>query len=192
MFFGTYNPIHVGHLIIANYMVDFTDLDRLWFVVSPHNPLKEKDELLDEHERLELVKRATEHDHRFEVSDIEFNLPSPSYTINTLNKLKRDHPNQEFVIIMGSDNVENLEKWKDYESILENFSIYVYPRVDSDKAKHFDHPSIQFFDTPLLYISSSHIREALSGGHSIKYLVPDPVRDYIETHNLYQQPNLKE
>ncbi|MCF6358786.1 MAG: nicotinate-nucleotide adenylyltransferase, partial [Draconibacterium sp.] len=128
LYFGSYNPVHIGHLAIANYMVEYTDIDQLWFVISPQNPHKKKTNLLDDYQRLEMVYRAVEGDDRLRASNIEFNLPKPSYTINTLAYLSEQHPDYQFRILMGSDNLEHFHKWKNYEAIVENYGVIVYPR----------------------------------------------------------------
>jgi len=135
LYFGSYNPIHIGHLAIANYMVEYTDIDQLWFVVSPQNPFKKKANLLDDYHRLELVNRAVENDDRLRASNIEFSLPKPSYTVDTLAYLKDQHSNYHFQILMGSDNLESFHKWKNYETIVENYGVIVYPRPGFDKSK---------------------------------------------------------
>lgn len=161
LFFGSFNPVHIGHLVIANFMAENTDLQKVWFVVSPHNPLKEKKSLLKDADRLHLVRLATEDNTKFKVSDIEFKLPQPSYTIHTLTYLKEKFPQHEFVLIMGSDNLESLEKWKNYEIILRDYEIYVYSRTEKLKTPLANHAHVKIFEVPVMDISSSEIRKLI-------------------------------
>lgn len=187
LYFGTYNPIHIGHLAIANYMVEFTDINQLWFVVSPQNPHKIKKKLLDDYQRLEMVHRAVEGDDRMRASNIEFNLPKPSYTVDTLAYLKEQHPNYDFVILMGSDNLENFHKWKNYEAILENYGIIVYPRPGFDRSKIPDHKNITIAEeAPLMEISSSFIRSAIRDGKDVRHFLPAKTWEYLEEMNFYK------
>jgi len=187
LYFGTYNPIHIGHLAIANYMVEFTDIDQLWFVVSPHNPHKSKNNLLDDYQRLEMVHRAVEDDDRLRASNIEFNLPLPSYTVDTLAYLKDQHPDYQFVILMGSDNLENFHKWKNYETILENYGVIVYPRPGFDRKKVQVHQNIQVAeDAPLMEISASFIRKAIKTGKDVRHFLPQKTWEYLEEMNFYR------
>nr|WP_321358417.1 nicotinate (nicotinamide) nucleotide adenylyltransferase [uncultured Draconibacterium sp.] len=187
LYFGSYNPIHIGHLAIANYMVEYTDIDQLWFVVSPHNPLKKKNNLLDDYQRLELVHRAVDGDDRFRASNIEFSLPKPSYTVDTLAYLKDQHPNYHFKILMGSDNLENFHKWKNYETILEDYGIIVYPRpgFDPDNVQVGKNITIAK-DAPLMEISSSFIRKALKEGKDVRHFLPLKNWEYLEEMNFYR------
>lgn len=185
LFFGSFNPIHTGHLIIANHMVAHTDIDRLWFVVSPQNPLKEKKNLLGEQDRLEMVQLAVEDDPRFDVSDIEFHMPRPSYTTDTLAWLRERHPKDEFALIMGTDNLRTLSKWKNYEQLLEENRLLVYPRPESEQHELLEHPNVQLTPAPLMQISATFIRDCLRTGNSVRYLVPDPVLEYIDKWGLY-------
>jgi nicotinate-nucleotide adenylyltransferase len=187
LYFGTYNPIHIGHLAIANFMVEFAEIDQLWFVVSPHNPHKKKANLLDDYQRLEMVHRAADSDDRFRVSNIEFNLPKPSYTIDTLTYLKEQHPDYQFKILMGSDNLENFHKWKNYEQILDNYGIIVYPRPGFDKTKYQPHPNITLTDAPLMEISSTFIRKAIQKGKNVRHFLPEKTWEYIEEMNFYKK-----
>lgn len=186
LFFGSFNPIHIGHLIIAQYFIEFSDLQQVWFVVSPHNPLKKKETLLADHHRLNMVKIAIDDNPALRVSDIEFNLPQPSYTINTLTYLKEKYPEKEFVLLMGGDNLESIHKWKNYEQILEYYCVYVYDRPESNIQPFKNSNNIKIFDAPLMKISSSYIRQALKEKKSIKYLLPYKVYDYIEDMMLYK------
>jgi nicotinate-nucleotide adenylyltransferase len=187
LFFGSFNPIHSGHLLIANYMVDFTDMDKIWFVISPQNPFKVNDDLLDEKQRLNLLKLAIEDDERFEACDIEFSLERPSYTIHTLNHLSNLYPEHTFVPIIGGDNLQSFHKWKDYEKILDKHELYVYRRAGfHENPLLANHPKIKLFDVPLLNISSTYIREILQASKSIHYLVPEKARLEILRLGLYQ------
>jgi len=186
LFFGSFNPIHIGHMIIANYMATQTDLDQLWMVVSPQNPLKEKTSLARDYDRLHLVRLAIEGNSKLEASKIEFNLPKPSYTIDTLTYLREANPKHEFVLIMGGDNLGTLHKWKNYELILRDYQVYVYKRPNYDLGELATHSSVKLFDAPLMQISASYIRKCIKEGHSIQYLVPEPVYEYLSTSNLYR------
>jgi len=187
LYFGSFNPIHVGHLAIANYIVEFTSVNQLWFVVTPQNPHKKKVKLLNDFDRLELAYRATENDDRFEVSDIEFYLQKPSYTVETLAYLKDRHPGHRFKIIMGSDNLENFHKWKNYETIVENYGVIVYPRPGFDRSKVRSHPNISIAENaPLMEISSSFIRRAIKAGKDVRHFLPPNVHGYIEEMNFYR------
>ncbi len=186
LYFGTYNPVHIGHLAIANYMVEFTAIDQLWFVVSPQNPHKKKMNLLDGYQRLEMVHLAVGSDSRFRVSNIEFNLPKPSYTASTLAHLKDKHPRYDFKILMGSDNLENFHKWKNHEAIIENYGIIVYPRPGLDKTKYKPHPNIILTDAPMMDISSSFIRKAISQGKDVRFYLPPKTWEYMEEMNFYK------
>lgn len=185
LFFGSFNPIHNGHLIIANYIVENTNLDEIWFVVSPLNPLKKVQDLLDNTIRLKLVKLAIEQNNKFLACDVEFSLPQPSYTINTLNKLKREHKDKEFTLIIGEDNLECFEKWKDYKDILDTYKIYVYPRQNIFVTKYLDYKNVIKINAPQLEISSTQIREKIKTNKSIRYLLPEKVREEILNNNYY-------
>lgn len=187
LFFGSFNPIHVGHTIIANYMVEHTDLKSVWFVVTPHNPLKKKSTLANDYERLHLVNLAIGDNPKLKASNIEFKLPKPSYTIDTLTYLKEKHPQKEFVLIMGGDNLATLHKWKNYELILKDYEIYVYKRPKYELEQFATHPKVQLFDAPLMEISASFIRQCIRANKSIRYLVPDAVYHYLGGSNLYKK-----
>lgn len=187
LYFGTFNPIHIGHLIIAEYLVENTDLKEIWFVLSPSNPLKKKASLLPELNRLYMVNVAIEDDERFRSSDIEFKLPYPSYTATTLTYLQELYPKKEFAVIMGEDNLENIEKWKNYEFILENFPLYVYPRDGFDGGKFKNHPSVTFVDAPKMEISATMIRESIKAGKNVRYLLLPKVQHYIDDMNFYRK-----
>ncbi len=187
LYFGSYNPIHIGHLAIANYIVEYVDIDQLWFVVSPQNPFKRKANLLDNYQRLELAHRAVEGDNRLRASNIEFNLKKPSYTIDTLAYLKDKFPKYEFKILMGSDNLENFHKWKNYEIIVENYGIIVYPRPGFDKSKIQIHPNILIAENaPLMEISSSFIRNSILKGKDVRHFLPQKSWEYLEEMNFYK------
>lgn len=186
LFFGSFNPIHIGHLIIANYMAGFTGLNEVWLVVSPHNPLKSKDSLSNMYDRLEMAKLATETSDQIKVSDIEFNLPQPSYTIDTLAYLQEKYPGKTFALIMGADNLASFKKWKNYEVILKNYEIYVYPRPGVDLTEWKNHPSVKITDTPQMDISSTFIRKGIAAGKNVQYFVPDKVLSFIESKNMYR------
>ncbi len=184
LFFGSFNPVHVGHMIIANFMVNNTDLDEVWLVVSPHNPHKDKKSLANDYERLHLVNLAIGDHLKIKASDIEFSLPKPSYTIDTLTYLKEKYPNYLFSLIMGGDNLISLPRWKNYEQLLEH-AIFVYKRPSYEDGALAEHPNIHLLDAPLLNISASYIRSLIKDGKSIKYLVTDKVFEYLEESNLY-------
>jgi len=187
LFFGSFNPIHIGHLLIAQYLLNETNLQQVWMVVSPHNPLKEKSTLAKDYNRLHLVRLATEDNPRIKVSDIEFSLPKPSYTVDTLEHLKEKYPEHQFSLIMGGDNLVSLNKWKNYEIILRDYPILVYKRsVPAAQWQGSQKAKISYLDVPLLDISSTRIREMLKQGKSIQYMVPDKVYEEIITLNMYK------
>lgn len=185
LFFGSFNPIHLGHLIIANYIVENDFVDKIWFVVSPHNPLKNSQELLEEEHRLKLVKLAIRNNKKFSACDVEFYLPKPSFTINTLNYLKEKHKNNEFSIIIGEDNLESFEKWKDYKDIIKDYRIIVYPRPKNISNKFGKTTTIQRINAPEIEISSTLIRDNIRNKKSIQYLLPERVRKEIEKNKYY-------
>ncbi|MDO9187286.1 MAG: nicotinate (nicotinamide) nucleotide adenylyltransferase [Bacteroidia bacterium] len=187
LFFGSFNPVHTGHLVLANYMLEYTDLERIWFVVSPHNPLKKKSTLLDEKQRLQMVDLAIGDNIKLKASNIEFNLPQPSYTIVTLTYLKEKYPQHEFVLIMGADNLENFHKWKNYEEILKHHQLYIYPRPESDGGKLKDHPQIKLINAPLMEISSTAIRQAIKEKKDMRYFMPEAVWQYIKEMHFYEK-----
>ena len=189
LYFGTYNPIHIGHLIIANHMAEFADLDQVWMVVTPHNPLKKKATLLDDHHRLQMVYLATEDFPKIKPSDIEFKLSQPNYTVNTLAHLHDKYPNYEFSPIMGEDNLKTLHKWKNYEVLLDNHDIYVYPRIseEPENVALKSHPRIHIIDAPVVEISSTFIRNNIKNGKNIQPLLPSKVWEYIDHNNFYKK-----
>jgi nicotinate-nucleotide adenylyltransferase len=185
LYFGSFNPIHTGHLIIANHILNETALKKVWFVVSPQNPLKPASSLLNEYDRLHLARIATEDDVRIQISDIEFKLPRPSYTIDTLTYLSEKYPDTRFSVILGGDSYNNLPNWKNYESIVKNFAIYVYKRDVGPINAHFSIPP-HVLKAPLLEISATEIRNLVKEGKSIRYLVPEKVREEIERNRYYK------
>lgn len=187
LFFGSFNPVHVGHMIIANFFVSQTDLEEVWMVVSPQNPLKEKKSLARDYDRLHLVKLAIGDNPKIKASNIEFSLPKPSYTIDTLTHLNEKYPDHNFVLLMGGDNLGTLHKWKNYQLILEHYGIYVYQRPDYDLGELKDHKSVRIFEAPLMQISASYIRKCRKEGKSIQYLVPESVHEHINASGLYRK-----
>lgn len=198
LYFGTFNPIHVGHLIIANHLADHTPMDEVWLVITPQNPFKEKSSLLADFHRLNLAKVALEDNPKVRVSDIEFKLPRPSYTVHTLAHLKEAYPDIQFSLVMGEDNLRSLHKWKNYETILNNHEIYVYPRVLTEQEKaelkthrtqtHLaNHPKIHRVDAPVMKLSSSFIRKSIMAGHDVRYLLTDPVYRYVKEMHFYEK-----
>jgi nicotinate-nucleotide adenylyltransferase len=186
LFFGSFNPVHTGHLLIANYFNQFAGFDKIWFVISPQNPFKQNDKLLNENIRLQMLELAISGDTRFEASNVEFNLERPSYTVQTLKHLRLQYPNDEFSPIIGGDNLQSFHLWKDYTEILEHHTIYVYRRAGFHENPILaNNDKIKIFEVPLLNISSTYIREMVQAGKSIKYLVPEPVEQLIKLHNLY-------
>ncbi len=164
-------------------MLDRTPLDEIWFVVSPQNPHKKRNTLLHEFDRLRMVELAIGNHYQFRASDVEFNMPKPSYTVDTLTYLTDKHPNHQFSLILGEDNLKHFHKWKNYEAILDHYSIYVYPRP-GDRV-NFDHPKVTFVEAPLIDISATYIRDAIQNGHSVKYLIPADVESYIQAKKLF-------
>ena len=200
LYFGTFNPIHVGHLVIANFMAEYTDLDQVWLVVTPQNPLKDKSTLLADFHRLALVKVAIDDNPKLRASDIEFNLPKPSYTITTLTYLREKHPNDSFSLIMGEDNLRTFHKWFNHEVIMEKHKIYVYPRVltmqeelevvamSADLINDYkSHQNVEFCeDAPVMKVSSSFIRQSIKEAKDVRYLLTEPVRRYVDEMNFYK------
>ena len=196
LYFGTFNPIHVGHLIISNYMAGYTDLNEVWLVVSPLNPLKKRESLLEDYHRLNLVRIAVEDNPKLKASDEEFNLPKPSFTINTLTYLKEKYPNFKFNLIMGEDNLRSFKKWKNYEQIIDSHNLYVYPRIlteqDKKENKLFEiytiqHPNIIRCEAPVMKISSSFIRKAILENKDVRYLLTPEVFKYVDEMRFYKK-----
>jgi len=187
LLFGSFNPIHSGHLILANYMAEFTDLDEVWFVVSPQNPLKNKSSLLADYHRLALVRLAVEDSKRLKVSNIEFSMPIPSYTIDTLTWLNEYNTDKEFVIICGTDIFPHFHKWKNYNEILNQYSIYVYPRPGYNMEKYSNYESIKMYEAPLMEISSSFIRKGIKEKKNMSYWMPESVYQYILEMHFYEK-----
>ena len=187
LFFGSFNPIHHGHLILASYMVEFTDLDEVWFVVSPQNPLKPKETLLADYHRMALVRIAIEDHPKFRASSIEFKMPKPSYTIDTLAWLSEKYPERDFVLICGTDIFPTFHKWKNYQVILDHYRLYVYPRPGYNLGKYKNHPHIRLFKAPLLEISSSFIRRGIKAKKDMAFWMPDKVYEYILEMHFYEK-----
>lgn len=188
LYFGTFNPIHIGHLTIANHLAEHSDLDQIWFVVTPQSPFKKKSSLIDNRQRYEMVYRATENYLKLKPSDIEFGLKQPNYTIDTLIYLEEKFPDYEFALIMGEDNLKSFHKWKNYELILENYSVYVYPRISEGKTdtQFKDHPKIHHVDAPIMELSSTFIRNSIKEGKNVRPMLPHSVWEYIDEMNFYK------
>ncbi|MDO3695843.1 nicotinate (nicotinamide) nucleotide adenylyltransferase [Wenyingzhuangia sp. chi5] len=188
LYFGTFNPVHVGHVILANHMLHYTDMDEVWMVVTPHNPHKKKSTLLENHHRLEMVYKATENYDHIHPSDIEFKLKQPNYTVDTLVHISEKFPTHEFAIIMGEDNLKSFHKWKNYEVILEDYEVFVYPRITKKKQENNleNHPKIHFVEAPIVEISSTFIRDAIKNKKSVQHLLTPKVWEYIDLMNFYK------
>ncbi len=186
LFFGSFNPIHLGHLIIANHLINFSDHKQVWMVVSPQNPFKVNLQLANEYDRLYMVEVATADNPDIVPCNIEFELPRPSYTIDTLTYLSERYPQHRFSIVVGSDNIRDFHRWKNYEMILEHYQLIVYQRPGNVTRLYEDHPNVSYLDAPLLDISSSFIRQLIREGKSIQYMVTEQVRKYIGNSNLYR------
>lgn len=186
LFFGSFNPVHTGHMIIANHLATQTDLEKVWIVVSPQNPFKPKKTLARDHDRLHLVRLAIGENTNLQASNVEFDLPKPSYTIDTLTHLKEKYPQHEFALIMGGDNLANFHLWKNYEQILAHHDIYVYKRPNYDLGELATHARVHLCEAPLLDISATYIRECLKSKKSVQYLVPDAVWEYLENNKMYK------
>lgn len=193
LYFGTFNPIHIGHLVIANFMANHAGLDEVWLVVTPHNPLKERKDLLPDNHRLQMTKLATLDNNQLQVSDIEFELPQPNYTYHTLQTLNERNPDTEFSLIMGEDNLRGLHRWKDQDKITAEYDILVYPRSQTEgENPYVDAPIInmsrvEIYDAPLIRISSTFLRDSIGRKNDIRYLVPDTVINYISNNYLYEE-----
>jgi nicotinate-nucleotide adenylyltransferase len=186
LFFGSFNPIHLGHMIIAGYMLEFTEMDEIWFIISPHNPLKQKKSLLDDHHRYYMVNLALEGHYNMKASNIEFGMTRPSYTIHTLTYLQEKYPHRDFILIAGSDILPTFHKWKNYGMILQDYQLYVYPRPFTADHPYKKHPSLTFVDAPLIEISSSFIREAIKEEKDVSFLLPPGIYEYITEMHFYE------
>ena len=188
LYFGTFNPIHIGHLVIANHMVEFSNLDEVWFIITPKSPFKQKQTLLDNHHRYQMVFEAIEEYPKLKASKIEFDLPQPNYTITTLVHIGEQYPDHGFCLIMGEDNLKGFHKWKNHEAILENHDIYVYPRISDGKAEHQfkNHPKIHRVEAPIMEISSTFIRREHKNGKNIRTLLPEKTWNYMDEMNFYR------
>jgi|TARA_B110000240_G_scaffold80139_1_gene91388 nicotinate-nucleotide adenylyltransferase len=195
LFFGTFNPIHVGHLIIANHMAEFSELDEVWLIVTPHNPHKKKNTLLEDTHRLAMVRIATEAYPKLKANTVEFDLPQPNYTVNTLTVLEEKHPTKEFCLIMGEDNLKNLHKWKNYEVILERYPIFIYPRISKNIESNSNsilnkNNSVTFINAPIVELSSTFIRKGIALNKNIKPMLSKNVWHYIDEMNFYKKSNI--
>lgn len=187
LFFGSFNPIHIGHLIIANYIIENSSLDKIWFVISPQNPFKEKKTLLGDHHRLEMVNLAIQKYPKFQASNVEFNLPKPSYTIDTLVVLKEKYPDHNFVLLMGQDNLLSFHKWKNYEQIIKYYKLLIYPRITKESQKPIlYHPNIEKVSAPIIEISSTMIRKMIKENKNVYPMLSPEVFNYIDGSNLYK------
>ncbi|WP_340077054.1 nicotinate (nicotinamide) nucleotide adenylyltransferase [Leptobacterium sp. I13] len=188
LYFGTFNPIHIGHMVIANHMAEYSDLDEVWFVVTPHNPFKKKSSLLDGHHRYQMVYEATKDYAKLKPSNVEFHLPQPNYTVHTLAHLQEKYPGFEFSLIMGEDNLHNFHKWKNYEVILKNYDIYIYPRISETTANVLfkNQSRIHYVDAPIMEIASTFIRKSIGEGKNVQPMLPEPVWKYIDEMNFYK------
>lgn len=189
LFFGTFNPIHIGHLIIANYMVEFSDLEEVWFVITPQSPFKQKASMLSNNHRLAIANIAIENYQKLKTTDIEFKLSQPNFTINTLAYIEEKFPNNQFCLIMGEDNLKGFHKWKNYETILQNYELYVYPRISDGKEEHqfSNHQKVQKVTAPIVQISSTFIRKAIQVNKDISTMLPANVWKYIDEMNFYKK-----
>jgi nicotinate-nucleotide adenylyltransferase len=187
LFFGSFNPIHVGHLIIANTMAERGDIDQVWFVVSPQNPFKKRSNLLHEFDRIHMVRLAIADNPKLNSTDVEFNMPKPSYTVDTLAYISEKFPQHQFRVIIGQDNLKSFHKWKNHEILVENYGFLVYPRPGSFETDWDNHPNVQMINAPQVDISATFIRKSIQANLSIKYLVADEVLDYINSKKLYEE-----
>ena len=185
LFFGSFNPVHIAHLIIANHILNETEIKKIWFVISPQSPFKNESGLSNEYHRLQMIRLATENDNRIKASDIEFHLPKPSYTANTLINLTEKYPENEFYIIIGSDSFQNLHKWRNYETIIKNHPIYVYLRPGFEIENNIG-ANLTIVNAPLLQLSATQLRNNIRKGKSIRYMVPDKVLEEIEKGGYYK------
>lgn len=186
LYFGSFNPIHIGHLVIANHLQQHSDLEQVWFVISPHNPFKQKSSLANDYDRLHLVNLAIEDYPNLQASNVEFGMPQPSYTIDTLTVLNEKYPEYDFSLIMGMDNLKGFHKWKNHEQILKHYSIYVYPRIGSEPGKWSNHEKFHFVDAPIMEISSTFIRKAIQENKIIRPMLPLKVWEYLDGSSMYK------
>lgn len=189
LFFGSFNPIHIGHLILANYILEYSDMDELWFVVSPQNPFKDKKTLLSDHNRLDMVERAIKNYPKMRASNIEFSMPKPSYTIDTLTYLKEKYPDYSFALIMGEDNLKSLHKWKNSDLLINNHQIIVYPRVfenDDKKSEYVQHKNISLIQAPIIELSATEIRTMIKSGKNVRPMLPPEVLEYLDGSSFYK------
>lgn len=187
LFFGSFNPIHIGHLILANYILEHSDMDELWFVVSPQNPFKEKKSLLKDHNRLDMVQLAIKNYPKMRASNVEFSLPTPSYTIDTLTYLQEKHPDFSFSLIMGEDNLKNLEKWKNADYLIKNYQIIVYPRIFKEKkTEYIKHENITTIQAPIIELSATEIRDMIKTGKNVRPMLPPEVFNYLDGSSFYK------
>jgi nicotinate-nucleotide adenylyltransferase len=187
LFFGSFNPVHIGHMAIANYMAEFTDLQQVWFVISPQNPLKLKSSLLGDHHRLQLVRLAIGDSLKYKTSNIEFKMPQPSYTSDTLARLSEKYPQHRFALIMGSDNLQTFHKWKNYEHILSEYPLYVYPRPGSDGGTLASHPQVKQVPAPFMDISATFIRESIKQKKNVEFFMPQEAYEYLREMHFYER-----
>lgn len=189
LFFGSFNPIHIGHLILANYILENTDMEELWFVVSPQNPFKDKKSLLTDHNRLDMVQLALKNYPKIRASNVEFSLPKPSYTIDTLTYLQEKYPDASFALIMGEDNLKSLGKWKNSETLIQNHQIIIYPRIsesETDRSQYIKHDHISMIDAPIIELSATKIRQMIKEGKNIRPMVPPEVFEYLDGSSFYK------
>ena len=193
LFFGSFNPIHIGHLILANYILEHSDMQELWFVVSPQNPFKEKKSLLNDHNRLDMVQLAIKNYQKMRASNVEFSLPTPSYTIDTLAYLQEKHPDYSFSLIMGEDNLGSLHKWKNYDLLLQNYQVIVYPRIfgeDISSSPNMtqlkNHHNIHKIDAPIIELSATEIRDMIKSGKNVRPMLPPEVFEYLDGSSFYK------
>ena len=179
LYSGSFNPVHHGHVMLANYLVEFSDLDELWFVVSPQNPLKKKEDLMKDEDRLKMVELALEGDARLKASDIEMSLPLPSYTINTLRALSKQHPDDQFVFICGMDSLQGLHRWREYQAILDGYELLVFPRKGYDGGELIHHPHVKVLETPVIEVSSTFIRNSMKEGKDVRHFMPEKAYQYL-------------
>ncbi|GAB1345393.1 nicotinate (nicotinamide) nucleotide adenylyltransferase [Cloacibacterium sp. Arc13] len=189
LFFGSFNPIHIGHLILANYILENSDMDELWFVVSPQNPFKDKKSLLTDHNRLDMVQLAVKNYPKMRASNVEFSLPKPSYTIDTLTYLKEKYPNYSFALIMGEDNLDSLPKWKNAEKLMSDYQIIVYPRTfegEKKDSEYLQHENISMVNAPIIELSATEIRNMIKEGKNVRPMLPPEVFEYLDGSSFYK------